>query len=85
MKSRNLIIVLIAVIAIGTTVYINCGKCGNNKPLENKLLGDSTNQVEQNKSNVHYQCPMDCEKGKTYTELIQCPVCNMDLQLVEEK
>ncbi len=27
-----------------------------------------------------YQCPMDCEKGKSYTEPGKCPVCNMDLK-----
>ncbi len=26
-----------------------------------------------------YQCPMDCEDGKSYTEAGQCPVCKMDL------
>ena len=27
-----------------------------------------------------YQCPMDCEKGKTYAEEGSCPVCKMDLK-----
>jgi len=27
-----------------------------------------------------YQCPMDCEKGKSYTEAGSCPVCKMDLK-----
>lgn len=27
-----------------------------------------------------YQCPMDCEKGKSYTEAGTCPVCKMDLK-----
>ena len=27
-----------------------------------------------------YQCPMDCEKGKTYDETGSCPVCKMDLK-----
>ena len=27
-----------------------------------------------------YQCPMDCEKGKTYEETGSCPVCKMDLK-----
>jgi len=26
-----------------------------------------------------YQCPMDCEKGKSYTEKGSCPVCKMSL------
>jgi hypothetical protein len=28
-----------------------------------------------------YQCPMDCEKGKTYEEAGSCPVCKMDLKV----
>ena len=27
-----------------------------------------------------YQCPMDCEKGKTYEGEGSCPVCKMDLK-----
>lgn len=27
-----------------------------------------------------YQCPMDCEKGKTYDKPGKCPICEMDLE-----
>ena len=27
-----------------------------------------------------YQCPMDCESGKTYADTGKCPVCEMDLE-----
>ncbi len=27
-----------------------------------------------------YQCPMDCEHGKTYDNPGKCPVCEMDLE-----
>jgi len=30
---------------------------------------------------VEYQCPMDCEKGKTYDKEGSCPVCKMDLKV----
>ena len=30
-----------------------------------------------------YQCPMDCEKGKTYHQAGSCPVCKMDLAMVD--
>ncbi len=30
-----------------------------------------------------YQCPMDCESGKTYDAAGKCPVCGMDLAKVE--
>ena len=32
-----------------------------------------------------YQCPMDCEHGKTYDKAGSCPVCKMDLKPVKEK
>ena len=32
-----------------------------------------------------YQCPMDCEKGKTYEKEGSCPVCKMDLKKVEKQ
>lgn len=31
-----------------------------------------------------YQCPMDCEKGKTYDKEGSCPVCKMDLKKVKK-
>ena len=30
-----------------------------------------------------YQCPMDCENGKTYSKPGQCPVCGMDLEKIK--
>lgn len=32
-----------------------------------------------------FQCPMDCEEGKTYDEEGSCPVCKMDLKKVEKE
>ena len=32
-----------------------------------------------------YQCPMDCENGKTYDKEGICPVCEMDLKKVEKE
>ena len=31
-----------------------------------------------------YQCPMDCEDGKTYDKEGTCPMCKMDLQKVKK-
>lgn len=40
----------------------------------------------QNKSRdvqkTKYQCPMNCEGNKTYTQPGECPVCNMQLVMV---
>ena len=35
--------------------------------------------------NDAYQCPMDCEKGKTYDKEGVCPVCKMELQKVKKE
>jgi len=35
--------------------------------------------------NEAYQCPMDCEEGKTYDKEGKCPVCKMDLKKVEKE
>jgi len=32
-----------------------------------------------------YQCPMDCEKGKTYDKEGKCPVCEMDLKKLKKE
>ena len=32
-----------------------------------------------------YQCPMDCEKGKTYDEAGNCGECGMELKKVEKE
>lgn len=44
----------------------------------------SCNQTNDT-DNIPFQCPMDCEVGKTYTEPGSCPVCNMDLRQKETK
>ena len=36
-------------------------------------------KIRQNDEKVLYQCPMDCENGRTYDKAGQCPVCGMDL------
>ena len=44
----------------------------------------TTNSEETHEAHAHahYQCPMDCEEGKTYEEPGKCPVCKMDLEEV---
>lgn len=36
-------------------------------------------EIKKEVATAVYQCPMDCEDGKSYTEAGQCPVCKMDL------
>jgi len=52
--------------------------CNNSKSTENKS-GNTGTAGDSSKTEI-YQCPMDCEKGKTYDQPGQCPVCGMDLE-----
>ena len=70
MKKTILMILLITAVGFSFTA---CKK--------DKKEDTATQEVkEEMASNEVYQCPMDCEKGKSYTEAGKCPVCNMDLK-----
>lgn len=57
--------------------------CGNK---ESKEATETTAHSQTAGEELHlaYQCPMDCEKGKTYSEKGTCPVCKMELIEVKE-
>ena len=65
---HTICIILLLATATGLT------GCGNN--------GEGTEQHEGHEHGT-YQCPMDCEAGKTYEEPGACPVCKMDLVEIE--
>lgn len=52
---------------------------------DDKKSDKKTDSQEAKKSEVVYQCPMDCEAGKTYHKTGSCPVCKMDLKAVDSK
>ncbi len=56
--------------------------CKEAKKEEVKIENHDSHDHDQEamSSNDVYQCPMDCEKGKTYSEKGSCPVCKMDLK-----
>jgi transcription initiation factor IIE alpha subunit len=37
-------------------------------------------EVNKQMATEVYQCPMDCEKGKSYSKEGNCPVCKMELK-----
>lgn len=43
---------------------------------------EGDNKVETSEAAI-YQCPMDCEEGKTYDNEGICPVCEMELTVKE--
>lgn len=65
--------------ALLLTVITFMASCGSNSS-ENKKENTAIEQT----GNAKYQCPMKCEGEKTYDKPGQCPVCNMDLEKVEE-
>lgn len=71
---RKYIAVLSFIVCIGSTM----ASC---KTEEKK---EKHEKVELSQKEV-YQCPMDCEKGKTYKVEGKCPVCHMNLRKVPKK
>jgi len=45
--------------------------------------GKKDTDVKETASNTLYQCPMNCEKGKSYIKEGNCPVCKMKLKAKE--
>ena len=45
---------------------------------------ETVTKIKTSENEVTYACPMDCEKGKTYSEMGKCPVCEMDLVVVKD-
>ncbi len=45
--------------------------------------GTKSTEGSHTETSVSYQCPMDCEDGKTYDKEGICPVCKMDLTEVK--
>lgn len=51
-----------------------------------KTEGDKEEKKTEEVAKTEYQCPMKCEKDKTYTDShAKCPVCNMDLVEVKHE
>ena len=84
---KKLVIVMAFIIAIGT-MFTSCKsdhKEGHD--VEKEIVTEGNDEVKEEMNNKLiaglYQCPMDCEKGKTYDEPGNCPVCKMSLKLKE--
>jgi protein SCO1/2 len=53
-----------------------CGNQSSENKEEKTAAGHTTHAT--------YQCPMKCEGDKTYDQPGSCPVCHMDLKMVED-
>lgn len=75
MKSMKKTILVFA-FAVATLSMISCK---TETKVETETATETKTKMETTTAEVTYACPMDCEKGKTYTEKGKCPVCEMDL------
>ena len=75
---------VILAIAICLAVSFTFTSCKKEKKEEVQIEEvEKVVEIKKEASNTLYQCPMDCEKGKSYTKEGTCPVCKMDLKAKE--
>ena len=76
---KKSILLLAAIFSIGVMFT----SCKETKKEEVKTESEDihNHEGEEMASSDVYQCPMDCEKGKTYDAEGSCPVCKMDLKV----
>lgn len=84
-NSMKKVIIVLALMLSTSVVLISCKgeKKENNETTE--MQEDHAADKADIAMNMVYQCPMDCEEGKTYKEEGSCPVCKMDLKKVEKE
>jgi len=70
---KKIVVGIVFVCAIGIS-FTSC-KEGEKEVKKVEVVKGKKNAVTD-----VYQCPMDCEKGKTYDKAGSCPVCKMDLK-----
>ncbi len=77
---------LFLMVAVVTLISFTATSCKNDKAEDVKTEVEAVDTVKEEaqevlaSNDVLHQCPMDCEKGKSYTEAGKCPVCKMDLK-----
>lgn len=87
-------IVILFVLALTGVFVVSCGNEKKENATEKQEMvkeDDHSDHAAEAEGDAHsegmahsaYQCPMKCEKEKTYTEAGSCPVCKMDLKETE--
>ena len=84
---RKLVFLMAIIVATGT-MFTSCkSDHKEGQDVEKEMVKENDAEVKEEMNNKLiaglYQCPMDCENGKTYEEPGKCPVCKMDLKLKE--
>ncbi len=81
----------IAVAFIGSSMIFT--SCDNTKKTTDAAVEvEQTNEtseateeeVTEEVAHAHYQCPMKCEGDKVYEVAGKCPVCKMELAMLDE-
>ncbi|MDG1528990.1 MAG: heavy metal-binding domain-containing protein [Polaribacter sp.] len=70
------IIFVVAIICSVSFVFTACKSEKKEEKKEHVSVDKDAKELAHNT----YQCPMDCEKGKTYEKEGNCPVCKMKLR-----
>jgi len=78
---------LIFTVAVVFTLGIVFTSCKETKKEEHKTEShehDADHKEHKGEEMAYtFQCPMDCEKGKTYEAKGSCPVCKMGLKEIK--
>ncbi len=82
MKTTSLLPVLSLLLLIAFTSCKEEKKAATEAPETEIQTEESESEL---KAEAQYQCPMDCEHGKTYDAPGTCPVCKMDLKPVAKE
>ena len=79
------VILVLALMLSASTVLVSCKGDKKEHNEESEMQEDRAANKADMAVNTVYQCPMDCEEGKTYESAGACPVCAMDLKKVEKE
>ncbi len=77
------VFLMVAMVALVSFTVTSCKKDkAEDVKIENEVVDEAKQDAQEvlASNDVLHQCPMDCEKGKSYTEAGKCPVCKMDLK-----
>ncbi len=81
---KKAIFVLVAVLSV-TVLFTSCKETKKGEVKKEEVKKENVEMHNHDKGDMMaaavYQCPMDCEKGKTYDKPGSCPVCKMDLKM----
>jgi hypothetical protein len=76
-------ILIFALIVSAVAVVTSCKETKKEDSSIENHENHNHDQHDDSTTAAKYQCPMDCEKGKTYDAAGTCPVCKMDLKPVK--